>query len=234
VVAFAGKISNTQAEKLAGEYFGELGGAKEGDFPAFEKFGDKRVFLRKKKTEQAHLVLGVPGVPHMHEDHYTHKLLSIILGGNMSSRMFLNIREAKGMCYYIDTETDSYLDAGALSTRAGVDQSRLKEAVKLIRHEYDVMAADGVTDEEMTRAKAYLKGRITLSLEDSEELAHFSGKQKLLYPNVLSLEDYFQKVDSITKADVDGLAARLLTPEELRLVVIGQGVEEAELEELLS
>jgi len=164
-------------------------------------------------------------------------MLSIILGGNMSSRLFQRIREARGLCYYISSSTDSYLDTGALSVRAGVDQSRLDEAITAIKDELMDVAGSGVTDEELNRAKEYLKGKVTLSLEDSEERAHFYGRQQLLYADtergMLDIPDYFVKVDGVKKSDVDSLASRLFAPEKLRLVVIGDRQEQKELEKLL-
>jgi predicted Zn-dependent peptidase len=234
VLAFSGKITEEEAMAFAQKYFAAIGGKHARSFEPFKEYGTKKVYLRTKNTEQSHLVLGVPGVSSQDKDHFPQKLLSVILGGNMSSRMFLNIREAKGLCYYISTETDSYMDAGALSTRAGVDQSRLEEAVKLIRHEYDVCAKDGVTEDELQRAKNYLKGKIVLSLEDSEELAHYYGKQELLYPEVRSIEQYFAKIDEVTKAQVDAIAARLLKPENLRLVIIGKEDDTAKWEKLIA
>ncbi len=234
VITFSGHITREQALAFSERFFGSLSGTKKKTFLPFSTFSNKRVWLRKKETEQAHLVLGVPGVPSQHEDHFAQKLLGIILGGNMSSRMFLRIREARGMCYYISTDVDSYLDAGIISTRAGIDQSRLGEAVSAIRHEYEVCAKDGVEPDELQRAKDYLKGRITLSLEDSEERANFLGKQALLYPEIRDTEAYFASIDGVTKEQVDALAARLLKPEELRLVVLGKGGNEEEMEKLLS
>lgn len=234
VVVFSGKVSEEETRRLADRYFAPLAGKKGRAFPAFTTYGRERLFLRTKKTEQAHLVLGVPGVSAVSDDHFALKLLAIILGGNMSSRMFLNIREAKGLCYYISTEIDSYLDAGAISTRAGVDQTRLHEAIRLIIHEYDVLVSDGITDEELQRAKEFLKGRITLSLEDTEELAHFYGKQKLLLPEVRDLPEYFAEIEKVTKDRVEALARKLLTHDLLRLVVIGQEDNREKLMELLA
>ncbi|MDD4762072.1 MAG: pitrilysin family protein [Candidatus Pacebacteria bacterium] len=233
VLAFAGKVDQTQARSLADKYFTDIAGQKKNAFKPFNAFGSDRVYLRTKKTEQAHLVLGVPGVGALDKDHFAVKLLAIILGGNMSSRMFLNIREAKGLCYYISTEVDSYLDAGSLSTRAGIDQSRLHEAIALIIHEYDECAKNGITDEELTRAKDYFTGRITLSLEDTEERAHFYGKQQLLYPEVRDIPQYFQEIAKVTKTQVNALAKRLLTHKALRLVVIGQEENKTKLGELI-
>lgn len=233
VLAFAGNITEKDAVALAKEFFGPLAGSGREAFTPFTTYDKRRVFLRSKNTEQAHLVLGVPSVGALDDDHFANKLLAIVLGGNMSSRMFLNIREARGLCYYISTEVDSYLDAGSLSTRAGVDQSRLEEAVKAIRHEYLVCAKEGVSEGELARAKSFLKGKVTLSLEDSEERCHFYGKQLLLYPEVRDLEGYFRQIDAVTLTQVNALAARLLKPEELRLVVIGKGETEAGLRKLL-
>ncbi|MDP7477403.1 MAG: pitrilysin family protein [Candidatus Peribacteraceae bacterium] len=233
VITFAGKIDDKQAIDLGEKYFGTIGGKKDGDFAPFAEYGKEKVFLRTKKTEQSHLVIGVPGISSQDPRHFTHKLLGIILGGNMSSRMFLNIREAKGMCYYIDTDADYYLDAGALTTRAGIDQSRLNEAIKLIINEYDKVVEGGVEEEEVERAKSYMKGSMILGLEDSEELAHFYGKQKLLYPNIRDVEDYIKEIESVNKESIDQLAKDLLAHENLRLAVIGNTDDKAGLESLL-
>jgi predicted Zn-dependent peptidase len=234
VVTFSGKLDHKRALELAEKFFGKLSGKHDRSFEAFKTYGKKKIMLRTKNTEQAHLVLGVPAVGSQDPDHFAHKMLAVILGGNMSSRMFLNIREARGLCYYIATETDSYLDAGALSTRAGVDQTRLHEAISAIREQYELCAKAGVTDEEVTRSKHYLRGKITLSMEDSEERAHFYGKQQLLYPETRDIARYLQEIDSVTKSRIDDLAKRLLRTEELRLVVIGKEEDEATLQKLLS
>ncbi len=234
VVTFSGKITQKEALQLAEKYFAAIKGKHARSFTPFTKYGPKRVFLRTKNTEQAHLVLGVPAPSSLDNEHFAHKLLAVILGGNMSSRMFLNIREAHGLCYYIATETDNYLDAGSLSTRAGVDQTRLHEAIAAIRKEYDICAKDGVTDEEVQRAKDYVKGKITLSMEDSEERAHFYGKQQLLYPFTRTIDEYFAEIDAVKREQIDSLAKKILKPEELRLVVIGKEEKQADLEKLLS
>ncbi len=233
VLTFAGSIDDGRAWKLAREHFSTLQGKQKSSFPKLHGKGKSQVHLTTKSTEQAHLVLGVEAVSAMDPDHFTLQVLSVILGGNMSSRMSQRIREERGLCYYISTSTDNYLDTGILSTRAGVDQSRLEEAVGAIRDQYLLAAADGVTGEELTRAQEYLKGKITLSLEDSEERAHFFGKQELLYPTVRSVEEYFAEIEKVTKGKLDALAKRLLTRERLRLVVIGKEKDRKHLEALL-
>lgn len=220
--------------ELGEQYFGKIGGKKKGAFAPIKPHAGKKVSLTSKQTEQAHLVLGVEGVSALSADHFAQKLLSIILGGSMSSRMFLRIREARGLCYYISTSTDNYLDTGLLSTRAGVDQTRLHEAIKAIRHEYEVCARDGITEAELTLSKQFLKGKLTLSMEDSEERAHFFGKQQLLYPKTRDINAYFKEIDGVSLSQVNALAAKLLTKDRLRLVVIGKEKSEAELLSLIS
>ncbi len=222
VVTFAGNITEKDGMKLAETYFGSVGGKKAREWQPLGACPTERLFLRTKPTEQAHLVLGVQGVSSQDPDHFAQKILAAVLGGSMSSRMFLNIREAKGMCYYISTSTDNYMDVGILSTRAGVDTSRLHEAISLIRHEYDVCAKDGITKDELKRAKDFLKGKVTLSLEDSEERAHFYGKQQLLYPKVRDIPDYMKAIDDVTLDQVNALARKLLITSNLRLAVIGK------------
>jgi predicted Zn-dependent peptidase len=233
VVAFAGKIDASRAQELSQKYFPQMTGKKGREFPAFSAYGSDRLMLTTKKTEQSHMVLGVPSVSSQHPDHFANKLLAIILGGSMSSRMFLNVREARGLCYYISTETDSYLDAGALTTSAGVDKSRLDEAIVAIRDEYVQCSKGDVTKEELQRAKDYLKGKTVLGLEDSEELAHFYGKQELLYPHTRDITEYFKAVDAVTAEQINAHATRILKPEEFRLVVIGDRDDRGALERLL-
>lgn len=234
VLTFAGNITDAAARTLGERYFGTLAGKKRRTFAPLTSYGKRQLFLRTKKTEQAHLVLGVPGVGALDKNHFAFKLLAIILGGNMSSRMFLRIREARGLCYYITTETDNYLDAGAISTRAGVDQSRLEEAIRAIAAEYFLCAKEGVTEEELQRAKEYLKGKVALTLEDTEELAHFFGKQLLLYPKTRNVPEYFKEVDAVSATQVNSLAAGLLKQEAMRLVVIGKTKKQNELIKLLT
>ncbi len=233
VIACAGNITEEKALELSERFFASLDGKKAKNFEAVKDHEAAKVHVTKKQTEQAHLVLGVRGISSLDDDYFAQKLLAVLLGGSMSSRMFLNIREARGLCYYISSSSENYLDAGILSTRAGVDQTRLHEAIEAIVHEYDVCAKEGVTEEELKRAKDFLKGKITLSLEDSEERAHFFGKQLLLYPQVRDMQAYFKEIENITKERIDALAKRLLARERLKLVVIGKEENAGKLETLL-
>jgi predicted Zn-dependent peptidase len=142
--------------------------------------------------------------------------------------MFLNVREAQGLCYYIRTDTDDYTDVGVISTTAGVDLKRLPNAITAIKAEYDSLVEKGPTETELRHAKEFLKGKLTLRLEDSEEYAHLIGKQHLLYKQQLTLPEIFKKIDSTTISDIQKLAQNTFTKDKLRLACIGpfEGEEE--------
>jgi predicted Zn-dependent peptidase len=125
------------------------------------------------------------------------KLIAVVLGGNMSSRMFLGVREAKGLSYYIHTSTDNYMDAGAIVTNAGVDLTRIDEAIEGVIHEYRLLRDEGVGEAELNKSKAYLKGRLVLNLEDSEEFAHLLAKYELLHGNVKTPDQIIKLIDAV-------------------------------------
>lgn len=235
VIAVAGKCEHTEVVKQIEKFFHFENGKKKFDWKALKKFEAKSpVKIQDKKTEQGHLVLGVSGTEAESETHWVQRLLAVILGGNMSSRMFLNVRERKGLCYYIRTNTDDYTDIGVVSTSAGVDLKRLPLAVSAIRTEYEQLAEKGTDAGELKRAQEFLKGKLTLRLEDSEEYAHLIGKQHLLYQKQLSLEGIFAKIDAASDADIQTLAQKIFVPKNLRLAAIGPfGGREEELAKLL-
>lgn len=235
VIAVAGNCDHATVVAKVEQFFQFGNGQKAFDWKPLEDFEPSSpVTIQNKKTEQGHLVLGVKGVAAENEKHWTQKILAIILGGNMSSRMFLNIREAKGLCYYIRTSTDDYQDVGVVSTSAGVDLKRLPLAISAIRAEYEKLVSEGVSAEELSRAKEFLKGKLTLRLEDSEEYAHLLGKQFLLYSEQNEIEEIFAKIDSVSTENIQALAKEIFVPGNLRLAAIGpfEGREE-ELAKLL-
>jgi predicted Zn-dependent peptidase len=195
--------------------------------------GGERILLRNKKTEQAHLVVGFPGYAESSPKHYPARLLSIILGGNMSSRMFLSVRESQGLAYYINTTTDEYNDAGTFTTNAGVTVEKVDQAIKSINGQYALAATKGVTATELKKAKAFLKGKIILRLEDSEEYSHLIGKYELLQKKLVGLDEIIAKIDKVTLSQVNAVAKDLFKPELLRMAIIGPYEDKARFEKLL-
>ncbi|MFA6024105.1 MAG: pitrilysin family protein [Candidatus Gracilibacteria bacterium] len=236
VICLAGNVDHDEVVALVQELFPlQAREATRTMLPFAENLPSRaRVSLQTKKTEQGHLVCGVPGFPEEHPDHYTLKVLSAILGGNMSSRMFLAVREEKGLAYYISCGTEDYLDTGTFYTRAGVDITRIKDAIKAIIEEYKKMAAEGVPETELKKGKEFLKGKLTLSLEDSESVAQMHARNELLYDKIKTLADISAAVDKVTAADIQRVAAQILKEELIHLAVIGPYDDKAEFEALLT
>lgn len=228
VVAVCGNIGHEEAVKKVEKFFPMEKSDRAYDFARIDpaKMGSGRVHLKEKKTEQTHLSLGVEAFPETHPDHWVLKVLSVILGGNMSSRMFLNVREQHGLAYYIRTSTDDYMDTGLISTTAGVDVKRAEMSVEKIVEQYKLMAAGSgegeVSAQELDKAKNFLKGKMVLSLEDSEEYAHLLAKFELLHGEVMTPEEIVQALDAVTVADVHRVAGELFgDSSRFRLAVIG-------------
>lgn len=234
VVSIAGNISHEQAMALVNKYFDMPEREKAFEFEALKGIErDKRVYLQEKKTEQAHVAVGFPAYSESHKDHWALKLLSVMLGGNMSSRMFLGVREAKGIAYYIHTNTDDYTDTGIISTTAGVDLKRVDEAIEGIIEQYRIMRDDGVDEAELAKAKSYFKGKMILKLEDSEEFSHLLAKFELLHGEVKSPEDIMAELDKVTVEDIARVAKDVLKEDEMRLAAIGPYSDEARFEAML-
>lgn len=234
VISVAGHITDEEVQKLVAEYFPFQKGSRAFDFKPYRKpETSKKVILQHKKTEQAHLIIGFEGLPAEDKDEYTVKVLAAILGGNMSSRMFLNVREAKGLCYYIRTTTDDYTDTGAITTSAGIDTSRIDLAVTAILEQYKRISEEPVGAAELKKAKEFMKGKIILRLEDSEEYAHMMGHQALLHKKIEDVDAMLEKIDAVTVADVARLTKALFREENLRCAVIGPYEDEKHFESLL-
>jgi len=235
VVSLAGAVDHDEVVALIQKYFPMEKGEPTREMLAFESGLPtvEKVSLQTKKTEQTHLVCGVPGLPEEHPDHYGLKVLSSILGGNMSSRMFLSVREEKGLAYYISCGTEDYLDTGVFYTRAGVDNNRASDAIKAIVLEYEKIAAEPVPAAELKKGKEFLKGKLTLSLEDSEHVAQMNAHNELLYDKLKSLAEISKAIDAVSAEDVHRIAQTLLKKDALHLAVIGPYDSKTEFETLL-
>lgn len=234
VISVCGNIDHDKAVADVKKYFKFESGKKAyGYSPSLVNGSSERVFIKHKKTEQAHVVVGFPAYADEHADHYAEKVLSVVLGGNMSSRMFLAVRESKGLAYYIQTSTDDYLDTGILSTRAGVDVKRIKLAITAIKEEYEKIRGEKIPADELKKAKEYLKGKLVLRLEDSEEYAHLIGQRELLHGKQETPEDIMASIDNVTAADIARVSQDLFRPENLHVAAIGPYENKSEFEELL-
>ncbi len=160
-----------------------------------------RLLVKYKKTEQAHFCLGFRAFGFMDERRHILSLMSIILGGGMSSRLFMQVRERRGLCYYIGASKQGYHDVGNFVTSAGVttDLAKTKEAIRVTLEEHKKIIAGDVTDAEMDRAKELYRGRLFLSLEDSSSVASFYGTDMILKRETTTPEELLTSATSHLK-----------------------------------
>lgn len=234
VITLAGAVGKEDISRVE-KYFDFESGKQIKEMSPFDlKFSIKKYNIREKQTEQYHISFGVLGLSEKNMLYPVQKVLSTILGGNMSSRMFLNVREEKGLCYSIRTTTRGFSDIGFFTTRAGVRLDKVLNVVEAIRTEYNEIAKNGVTEGELIKAKAFVQGKIDLATEDTEQVAFHYGGNALLYTLQESYEEKKQKIEKVTKEEVDALAKELLQPEKYRFAGIGPKLDEEKLLALIS
>ena len=178
------------------------------------------VRLEHKKTEQAHVSLSLPGISTRDPDRYPMDMMNSILGEGMTSRLFLEIREKRGLAYDIHSSASHFRDTGSIVVYFGVDPKKARYTAETVLSELDRMKVS-VTDDELSRARELAKGRLLLRMEDTRAVASWGGAQELLYDEVLTVDEVVERVDAVTTDDVVRVANRYLTPEKLGLAVVG-------------
>ncbi len=178
------------------------------------------VLLRRRKTEQAHICIGVRAQSYLHPDRYALDLLNTLFGEGMTSRLFLNIRERLGLAYDVHSFTQKHRDTGYLGIYLGVDPSRAQKAVEAAVAELRGLGELGVPEEELARAKEFTKGRLRLELETTNGVAFWLTYQQLVMGEIRTIEDEIAAVDGVTGEDVRRVAAEILR-EPIQLAVIG-------------
>lgn len=188
-------------------------------YPAIDA-SDTRLAVRYKKTEQAHIALSVRGLPVRHPDRYALGLLSAILGEGMSSRLFMEMRERKGLAYDVHSYTVNLLDVGAFGVYVAVDPKKAEEALKVALGEL-VSLKEYITHLELTKAKELTKGRLLLRMEDTRAVSGWIGAQELLLGDVLTPDQVVEAVEAVTVDDLHRVANALLVDDKLHLAVVG-------------
>jgi predicted Zn-dependent peptidase len=179
--------------------------------------------IKYKKTEQAHFCLGFRAFSFKDERRHALTVLSAILGGGMSSRLFMEVRERRGLCYYISTGRELYEDVGTLVTQAGVtnNKEKLQESIDVVLAEHQKMAHGDFIEDELDKAKEMLKGRFLLSIEDSHDIASLIGTKYLLQEKIVQPEETIEHINAVTKEDIITLANELFIPRNLNIAIIG-------------
>jgi predicted Zn-dependent peptidase len=222
VVAIAGDLSHEEAIELAATAFGTGNGSIPGFAPAPELPAGPRVMLGKRDTAQAQLAIGVPALRRDHPDSWTLSVLNAILGDGMSSRLFLTVREARGLAYDVSSGLVDYADAGALEISAGVDPAKLPEAIEAILTELARLRDEPVGAEELAKTKRYLSGGLELRMDETRHVASWIGGQEALHDRVLTVEEAQAAVERVDAAGIQELAGRLFRDDVLRLAAVAR------------
>lgn len=185
-----------------------------------DKQTEARLRIDPKDIEQAHLCLAVHGFSRSHPQRFTIDLLNTVLGGGMSSRLFMEIRERRGLAYDIHSYTEHFLDSGTFGIYAGVDPSKTESALAAILEELS-KTRQGITAGELTRARELSKGRLYLRFEDSQNVALWYGSQEILLREILDIDDVVSIVDAITIDELQQVAQKILTGSGLNLAITG-------------
>jgi predicted Zn-dependent peptidase len=220
VLGVAGRIGDGLLER-AQELFGDLHDAETGEPQPTAPYLNGRVSVSTKQSEQAHVSLGVHSLPLDHPDRYAIQLLATALGGGMSSRLFTEVRERRGLAYYVYGLNHSYTDAGTLYTQAGVDIARIDDAVTTIAAELRKIAAEPLPADELEKARNFAKGRFVLQLESPQGLMMFGLRKEVLERRLPDPDEVIRGVDAVTSEDVARVAQELIATDRFRLAVIG-------------
>jgi len=235
VVCIAGDISDdSEVVNKVKKYFTEIKKKKTiKKSPVIEKQGKPKCLLKEKKTDQTHFCLGVRGYNLFHPRKYAQEILALILGGMMSSRLFIKVREELGLAYYVKTNVLSDPDTGSLVTQAGVDNGKVEKAIKAILREYKKISEMKVPTKELEKAKEHFIGKLSLSLETSDANAIFYGEQEILEKNILTSKETCAKINKVTADDVLKVAQDIFRPEKLNLALIGPFKDKSKFQKLL-
>jgi len=235
VVGVAGNIGSGLHEKVE-ELLGDLAGASDGTPPAAEvpNGAGPQVRVHHKASDQAHLCLGVPSYPLEHPDRYALQLLSTVLGSGMSSRLFTEVRERRGLAYYVYAINHSYTDAGSLYAQAGVDINRIDEAIETVATELRKIAAEPVAADELEKARGLAKGRFVLQTESPQGLILFGLRREVLEGHAGEPAELLAGLDAVTADDVQRVAADVIRDDALKLALIGPFEDSARFEKLLA
>jgi predicted Zn-dependent peptidase len=235
-VVVAGGIDSAEIEQKVEGYFGQM---KSFDTVKYEKQQENQIkpalFIQKKTTEQVHISIGFRTVSINNEEKHALSVLSAILGGGMSSRLFSEVREKRGLAYYVRTNSEHYLDVGNIASTAGLDPKRAEEGIAVIVSEYAKIAGSnsGITDQELKKAKEYLKGHFVLELEDSRSVAGYFAQGEILESKIETPEEIIAKIDAITVGQVEAVAHKYFKENGLNLAIIGNFDDRQRFEKLL-
>lgn len=223
VISASGRMNHKDTVLLVKDFFNNLCCSEKNKFTGFTNNQKQAAFnILEKDTEQGHLALGFHSLPYGHKDRFALALLHIILGANMSSRLFNEVREKRGLAYEIGTQVKKFHDCGAFVVHAGIDNNKTIQAIEVIMLELNKIKESLVTDDEFRRAKDYFTGQLSLGLEDTLDQMFWMGEQTVLLDKVYSLKEIISQINKIKKSDLQRIAKDAFKKELLNLSFIGK------------
>ncbi len=238
LISVAGGVSDAKALELVKKYFGQIEKKPNTNFEQ-EVFSSKQtnpqIKIKSKKEEQAHFILGFLADGKNYTNRYAQAILSAILGGGMSSRLWIEVRERRGLAYAVRTSIERYLETGYIATYAGVDPNKIEEAIKVMLDQIYGLTSKKykITSKEIKDFKEFIKGHLALALEETKDVSAFFSDQALFLDKISTPEEIFKKVDMVTMDDIYFEAKKLFTPSRLNLAVIGNYNDQTRFEKLL-
>ncbi len=235
ILGVSGKYNQKKLKELISKHWLRYPKKK---FHGWDIAKDKQASLRTKvqfkKTEQAHLSLGFKGLSYQDPRNAAQSVLSAVLGGGMSSRLFIEVRERRGLAYYVRSSGSSYQDTGVFNIGAGVQIGKIKEAISVIFEELKKIKTTLINDKELSKAKEYIKGKTTLALEDNQVRLDWFLERAAFYKDIQNSEQVFKKIDAVTAEEVRKFAAEIFQKKNLTLAIIGPYKNEKEFYKLVS
>jgi predicted Zn-dependent peptidase len=222
VVGLGGNIDDGALAQIE-ELMGDLNGTAPNGPAQLEPVDASRprVRLHTKESDQAHLCIGVPSYPLKHPDRYALQLLAVVLGGGMSSRLFTEVRERRGLAYYVFGTNFSYTDTGTLYSQAGVDLNRIDDAISTVAGELKKTVDEAVPSDELEKARSFAKGRFTLQTESPQGLLQFGLRREVLEGGAVEPQDVLDGLDAVTVEDVQRVAQDVIGRQAFTLAVVG-------------
>ena len=222
LVVISGGVSPDKAQVTADEYMGRIKDRLAKGFKKVTVSQNKpQVKIFHKDSEQAHLCLGVRSYPAAHKNRYKITVLNTILGASMSSRLFVQLRERRGLGYYVRSGVEEYHDAGSLVAQAGVMPKNIDQAIRVILDEFGKLAVEPVSEVELKKAKEYLKGKLILEMEDSKEVSNLFGLMELLEGKIRDQKELIANIEKVSAEDIQTTAKEIFVDQSLNLAIVG-------------
>ncbi len=221
IVCAAGNLNHDHFVELVRQRFAGLQLGKNGFHQTPPKPSARIILRNKKALEQVQICIGVPSHPISHDKRYASYILSTVLGGGMSSRLFQNIRERQGLAYAIYSELSPYRDTGCLSVYAGTSRETAPKVVQSIVREFRLFKETPIADEELRRAKDQLKGSLMLSLESSTARMSNLARQEMYFERFIGLDEIIGCIEAVTAEDLTAMSREFFDPKSIAVTVLG-------------